>query len=87
MSPRPRSANPHLPKTISLPSSMWIEIDERIGSNGSKSAWIAKAVKEKLEGNTFTVGEATNLQLLTALFNRGAISEDLYQVFRDKESS
>lgn len=87
MTPRPRSANPHLPKTISLPSSMWIEIDERIGANGSKSAWIAKAVKEKLEGNTFTVGEATNLQLLTALFNRGAMSEETYKVLKDKESS
>ena len=85
MTPRPRSANPHVPRSISLPKSMWLEIDERLGPMGSTSAWIARAIKEKLEGNTFTVGEATNVQLLTALFNRGAMSEETYKVLKDKE--
>jgi hypothetical protein len=66
---------------------MWLEIDERLGPMGSTSAWIARAIKEKLEGNTFTVGEATNVQLLTALFNRGSISIETYKVLKDKESS
>lgn len=78
MSPRPRSANPHIPKSISLPTSMWLEIDEQLGPMGSKSAWIAAAVKQKLEGSTFTVAEATAKQLLTALFNRGLFAKSMY---------
>ena len=58
---------------------MWIEIDEELGPMGSKSAWIAAAVKQKLEGNTFTVAEATSKQLLTALYNRGLFAKSMYE--------
>jgi hypothetical protein len=77
---------------------MWLEIDEELGPMGSKSAWIARAVKEKLEGNSLTVAEATDIQLLGALLNRGVLYHELfytlkYQVeerqtkIKDKESS
>ena len=77
--PRPRSKNPHIPKSISLPTSLWLEIDEQLGPMSSKSAWIATAVKEKLEGNSFTVAEATAKQLLTALYNRGLFAKSMYE--------
>ncbi len=53
---------------------------------GSKSAWIAQAVREKLENSTHTVAEATDLQLLVALVNRGSISMDLFHSLKDTGS-
>ncbi len=56
MSPRPRSKDPHIPVSVSLPRSMALKIDEQLGPMGSRSAWIAKAVRERLEKS---VGLAT----------------------------
>lgn len=82
---RPRSRNPHTPKSVALPATMWVKIDQRLGPMGSRSAWIATAVRQRLDGDGgATVAEASDMMLLTALFNRGVLTKDLWTSLKDQ---
>lgn len=76
---RPRSANPGVPITISIPTSLKIRLDNELTWKQSRSRWVTKAIQNKLEGqNAFNIGDVSNLGLLSAFHGRvcGCMAHD-----------
>ena len=73
---RRRSQNPTRAISITLPSTLLEEIDDKLTRTQSRSAYIANAVRAYMDEQTLaTVAEATNIQLLVALVNRGFMTK------------
>ena len=73
---RRRSQNPTRAISITLPASLLDEIDDKLTRTQSRSAYIAKAIRAYIEEGTLsTIAEATNIQLLVALVNRGFMTK------------
>lgn len=74
---RRRTGKTYVPISISLPSSMIEEMEVELGPNDSRSKWIARAIRTKLDGETLstTIADASTLQLLVVLRNRGLLDE------------
>lgn len=82
---RRRSKNPTKAISITLPQGLLFELEERLPATASRSAYIAVAIREKMSGEGgFTVAEASDKQLLAALFSRGVISKTAYDLYAEK---
>jgi len=82
---RRRSKNPTKAISITLPQGLLFELEERLPITASRSAFIAAAIRAKLEGEGgFTVAEASDKQLLAALFTRGVISKEAYNLYTER---
>lgn len=80
---RRRSKDPTTDIRITIPRSVLDGIHDEIEPTASRSRWISNACRDKLLGNSSTSLEsAPNIQLLTILLNRGAISMELYKVVK-----
>lgn len=67
---RRRTGTGYKPITISLMPSLIAEIETRLSRQQSRSAWIAKAIEEKLSSGTTTTRDATDRQLMYAFHAR-----------------
>ena len=74
-----RTRNPSLPIHITLPVALVNKIDAQLAYKQSRSRWIAEACQAKF-GSSRTVMESTDAQLLAALFTRGAISKEQFDL-------
>ena len=74
-----RTMNPVRAIHITLPLRLVSEIDAALAYKQSRSSWIAAACRKKF-GSDHTVAEATDGQLLAALFSRGAITKEQYDL-------
>lgn len=83
---RRRSKTPHRAISITLPDGLLSVLDNRLSETQSRSAYIARAVREKLAGGGFTVAEATDNQLLAALVERKVISIETYNALKNRSS-
>ena len=62
---RPRSADPGVPITISIPNSLKIRLDQELSYKASRSKWITKAIEAKfLSMNAFNMGDVSNKRLI-----------------------
>ena len=77
--PNKRTNNPVRAIHITLPLALVAEIDAALAHKQSRSSWIAAACRKKF-GDDHTVAEATNRQLFAALFSRGAISKEQFDL-------
>lgn len=67
---RRRTGTGYKPITISLLPSLIAEIETRLSRQQSRSAWIAKAIEEKLNSNVLTMRDASDKQLMYAFHAR-----------------
>lgn len=72
--PRKQQNLKNQPITISLPPAMIAEVDEELSFRGSRSAWIATAIENRLSG-TITPTEIPNRVLIDQLITRLTESE------------
>ena len=76
---RRRSANPTMPIHITLPITLIQKIDSQLSYKQSRSGWIQDACRTKFGGSR-TVGDSTDAQLLAALFTRGVITKEQFDL-------
>src|SRR6056300_1147516 len=76
---RRRSKDPTTDIRITIPRSIHDKILDVLEPSASRSAWISAACRDKLMDTGMKVADATNLQLLVALVNRGAITLELFE--------
>ncbi len=76
---RRRSANPTMPIHITLPITLIQKIDSQLSYKQSRSGWIQDACRTKF-GGARTVGDSTDAQLLAALFTRGVITKEQFDL-------
>ena len=81
---RRRSLNPTKAISITLPIALLEEIDDRLTRVDSRSKWIAGACEQRLGNKGTVVNDATDLQLLTALYNRDVIMIGTFNAIRDQ---
>lgn len=70
---RRRSANPTKAISVTLPSNLIKELDERLSYSQSRSRWIAEACEKKLkkyDSQSLLVTDASVRQLMAALVAR-----------------
>ncbi len=68
---RPRSADPGVPITISIPNSLKTRLDQELSWKQSRSKWVTKAIEAKfLDMDAFSVGDLSNKALLAAIHAR-----------------
>lgn len=80
---RRRSKDPTTDIRITIPRSVLDRIHDEIEPTASRSRWISNACRDKLLGSgSATLESAPNIQLLTVLINRGAISMELYNLIK-----
>ena len=79
---RRRSSDPTESIRITIPRSIHHKILDVLEPSASRSAWISAACRDKLVQRGTLVADATNLQLLIALFNREAITSELFEALR-----
>ena len=80
---RRRSKDPTTDIRITIPRSVLDAIHDEIEPSASRSRWISNACRDKLLGSGSTdLDGASNMQLLTLLVNRGAISLELYSIVK-----
>lgn len=84
---RRRSSNPTRAVSIALTQTMIDEVDDCLGPMGSRSAWIAAAIRDKLDDSGTKLADATPFQLITVLLNRDLISEELWEALKHQFSS
>lgn len=84
---RRRSPNPTRAVSIALTQTMIDEVDDCLGPMGSRSAWIAAAIRDKLDDSGTKLADATPFQLITVLLNRDLISEELWEALKHQFSS
>ena len=62
---RPRSADPGVPITISIPNSLKTRLDQELPWKQSRSKWVTKAIEAKFLGmEAFNMGDISNLRLI-----------------------
>ena len=74
-----RSRNPTMPIHITMPIGVIKQIDAQLTYKQSRSGWIADACRSKF-GGARTVAESTDAQLFAALFTRGAITKEQFDL-------
>jgi len=68
---RPRSADPGVPITISIPNSLKMRLDKELSWKQSRSKWVTGAIEAKfLSMDAFSVGDLPNVALLAAVHAR-----------------
>ena len=68
---RPRSADPGVPITISIPNSLKMRLDKELSWKQSRSRWVTKAIQNKFEGKeAFNIGDISNFGLISAFHAR-----------------
>lgn len=80
--PRRRARDPTRPIKITIPSSILDAIHAELSETSSRSLWISDACREKLEGAK-TLDESTSMELAIVLVNRGAITENMFEMMKD----
>lgn len=80
---RRRSTDPTTAISITLKRTLLDKIDDELTRTMSRSRWIANACEDKLAGGTASIADAPSVQLLTVIFNRGHITENMYYLIRD----
>ena len=76
---RPRSTDPGVPITISIPNSLKMRLDKELSFTQSRSKWITKAIQNKFEGKkAYNIGDVSNFGLISAFHGRvcGCMAQD-----------
>jgi len=76
---RRRSSNPTRPIHITLPIGLISQIDSQLSYKQTRSGWIQDACRAKFGGSR-TVADSTDAQLLAALFTRGVITKEQFDL-------
>ena len=79
---RRRSKDPTTDIRITIPRSVLDAIHDEIEPTASRSRWISDACRDKLLGGR-TIDDATSKQLAVVLLNRGAITQNMFDMVRD----
>ena len=80
---RRRTGARYVPITISLKPSMIDDIEAELSPKQSRSQWIASAIDDKLRGDgAISVGDASALQLVVSLYNRGLFSKSMFDTLK-----
>lgn len=79
---RRRSTDPTESIRITIPRSIHNKILDILEPSASRSAWISAACRDKLMGST-SLDDASSKQLAVVLFNRGAITQTMYDLITD----
>jgi len=75
---RRRSSDKHIPISIALPRSVVSRLDQVLAYKDSRSAYIARAITERLdEIGASSIGDAPTRQLMAALSSREDIDSTL----------
>ena len=78
MSPRPRSSDKSIPISVALPMSLVHRLDMELSIKQSRSKYIAKAIKNRLdEVSASGVETRTTRQLLATISERKDVDETL----------
>ena len=83
---RPRSRNPTTAISITLPMRQLRDVDDQLQYEESRSKWISTAIEARLAGERY-IQDASNVELLVLLVNRGAISEETFKLLRAELTS
>ena len=83
---RPRSRNPTRAISITLPMRQLRDVDDQLQYEESRSKWISTAIEARLAGERY-IQDASNVELLVLLVNRGAISEETFKLLRAELTS
>ena len=68
---RPRSTDPGVPITISIPNSLKMRLDKELSWKASRSKWITAAIKAKfLDMEAFNMGDVSNIRLIHVVHGR-----------------
>lgn len=68
---RPRSTDPGVPITISIPNSLKMRLDKELSFKQSRSKWVTKAIEAKfLDMKAFNMGDVSNIQLIYVIHGR-----------------
>lgn len=68
---RPRSADPGVPITISIPNSLKMRLDKELSWKQSRSKWVTAAIKAKfLDMEAFNMGDVSNTRLIHVVHGR-----------------
>ena len=68
---RPRSADPGVPITISIPNSLKMRLDKELSWKQSRSKWVTKAIEAKfLDMKAFNMRDVSNLRLIHVVHGR-----------------
>lgn len=81
--PRRRAKDPTTAISITLKRTLLDNIDDELTRIQSRSAWIAGACQDKLDGGGVSLVDAPSVQLLTVILNRGHMTENMYYMVRD----
>ena len=76
---RPRSADPGVPITISIPNSLKMRLDKELSWKQSRSKWVTAAIRAKfLDMAAFDMGDVTNTRLIHVFHARvcGCMAHD-----------
>lgn len=79
---RKRSKDPTVGIRITVPRSVLDDLHQELSIGESRSAWIARVMKNQLEASGTIVADASSIQLLTVLFNRGCMNLELYEALK-----
>jgi len=78
---RRRSRNPTKAISITLPERQLDDIDDQLEYTDSRSKCISTAIEGRLSGERY-IQDASNVELLVLLVNRGAITEETFKILR-----
>ena len=68
---RPRSADPGVPITISIPNSLKMRLDKELSWKQSRSKWVTKAIEAKfLDMAAFDMSDISNARLIHVFHSR-----------------
>ena len=79
---RRRSKDPTTDIRITIPRSVLDAIHDELEPTSSRSRWISNACRDKLLGGT-SLDDASSLQLAVVLLNRGAITQNMFEMLKD----
>ncbi len=82
---RPRSTDPSVPLSIAVPTSLKRRLDQELAYTSSRSLWVQKAIKAKLdayEHEYMIIEELSSERLCAILLNRQVISLGMFETLQ-----
>jgi len=82
---RPRAIDPSVPLSIAVPQSLKTRLDQELSYTQSRSKWVQKAIKAKLdayEHEYMIIEELSSERLCAILLNRQVISLGMFETLQ-----
>ncbi|MDP7373658.1 MAG: hypothetical protein QF588_07215 [Candidatus Poseidoniaceae archaeon] len=84
---RPRSSDPSIPVSISVPRSLHTRLNELLAYKQSRSRWVCNAIQAKLDAHSKesqVIVDISDKRLLVLCFNRGLIDYEMLMLLKSK---